>query len=545
MTRASKYFMITALALQTVFPAAGAFARVIYETTSPYHHIRVLDDGNFRTLCFDDALETRMSIQDPLTGHYEYTEYFHMPWLWNPQIKSVLMVGLGGGSSQCSLEHYYPAVSVESVEIDPAVLQVAKDYFHFRESPRQKVHLADGRMFLRRTASRFDLIILDAYVQGRYGSSLPQHLATKEFFEIVRDRLTTNGVVAYNVIGTTAGWHAEIVGAIYRTLNSVFPQVYLFPCRTSQNIVLVATRARNRADLSGLRQRARELVGAGRITFPSFTERLDALQLSPPANLLRCPILTDDYAPVEGLSGSSGGSGRRAANPSPASGTAQPAGESRSERTDPFARLRARMVTEQLIAPGRGITNNRVIQVMGRVPRHEFLPENLRLQAYSDSPLPIGYDQTISQPFIVAFMTEQLQPKTTDRILEIGTGSGYQAAVLAELAREVYSVELIQALAQRAAADLARLGYTNVHVRAGDGYQGWPEAAPFDSIVITCAPEKVPPALVEQLAEGGRMVVPTGPEGEQQLVLLVKSRGKLEKAGLLPVRFVPMVRPKP
>ena len=138
---------------------------------------------------------------------------------------------------------------------------------------------------------------------------------------------------------------------------------------------------------------------------------------------------------------------------------------------------------------------------MGKVPRHEFVPERVRSQAYEDGPLPIGHGQTISQPYIVAFMTEQLDPKPTDRVLEIGTGSGYQAAVLAELVEEVYTIEIVEPLAQRAEADLKRLGYTNVNVRAGDGYKGWPEAAPFDAIIVTCAPEKVPQPLVEQLKD--------------------------------------------
>jgi len=285
--------------------ASGAIARVAYETTSPYHHVRVLDDGKFRTLCFDDALETSMNIQNPLTGHYEYTEYFHMAWLWNTNLQSVLTVGLGGGSTQRSFEHYYPQVMVESVEIDPVVFQVAKDYFNLRESDRQKVHLEDGRMYLRRTQTKYDLVILDAYVQGRYGSCLPQHLATKEFFQIVKDHLTTNGICAYNVIGSNSGWHAEIVGSIYRTLNTVFPQVYLFACRSSQNIVLIATKARGRAEMNGLRQRAELLVQSGRATLPTFRDRLGSLQLNAPSNLLVCPVLTDDYAPVEGLANAS------------------------------------------------------------------------------------------------------------------------------------------------------------------------------------------------------------------------------------------------
>ncbi len=207
---------------------------------------------------------------------------------------------------------------------------------------------------------------------------------------------------------------------------------------------------------------------------------------------------------------------------------------------DSLTLARERMVAQQLAGPGRNITNPAVLNVMGKVPRHEFVPERWRSQAYQDRPLPIGHDQTISQPFIVAFMTEQLAPGRTDKVLEVGTGSGYQAAVLAELTAEVYTIEIIEDLAKRAAADLKRLGYTNVHVRAGDGYKGWPEAAPFDAIIVTCAPEKIPPPLIHQLKDGGRMIIPVGPLWDQELVLLRKQGDKLERRAVLPVRFVPM-----
>ncbi|MCL4789700.1 MAG: protein-L-isoaspartate(D-aspartate) O-methyltransferase [Verrucomicrobia bacterium] len=198
------------------------------------------------------------------------------------------------------------------------------------------------------------------------------------------------------------------------------------------------------------------------------------------------------------------------------------------------------MVSQQLTVPGRDITNARVLSAMRKVPRHELVPASLRAQAYGDYPLPIGFGQTISQPFIVAFMTEKLDPKSTDKVLEIGTGSGYQAAVLAELVREVYTIEIVEPLARRAEADLKRLGYTNVFVRAGDGYKGWPEAAPFDAIIVTCAPERVPQALVDQLREDGRMIIPVGPAGNQELYLLRKKNGAVERRAVLPVRFVPM-----
>jgi len=197
------------------------------------------------------------------------------------------------------------------------------------------------------------------------------------------------------------------------------------------------------------------------------------------------------------------------------------------------------MVEEQL-GPGRDITNARVLAAMLKVPRHEFVPPGIRPHAYDDSPLPIGHEQTISQPYVVAFMTEKLEPKPADRVLEVGTGSGYQAAVLAELVQEVYTIEIVEPLARHAEADLNRLGYTNVHVRAGDGYQGWPEAAPFDAIMVTCAPEDVPQPLTAQLKDGGRMIIPVGPMGNQQLVLLRKAGGRLQQHAVLPVSFVPM-----
>lgn len=198
------------------------------------------------------------------------------------------------------------------------------------------------------------------------------------------------------------------------------------------------------------------------------------------------------------------------------------------------------MVEHQLRARGRNITNELVLAAMGQVARHEFVPENLRDSAYEDHPLPIGHGQTISQPFIVAFMTEQLRPQPTDRILEVGTGSGYQAAVLSLLVDRVYTIEIVEPLALRASEDLQRLGYTNVWVRTGDGYHGWPEAAPFDGILVTCAPEKVPEPLVAQLREGGRIVIPVGGLGVQDLHVLEKVGGKLESKGVMAVRFVPM-----
>jgi protein-L-isoaspartate(D-aspartate) O-methyltransferase len=205
-----------------------------------------------------------------------------------------------------------------------------------------------------------------------------------------------------------------------------------------------------------------------------------------------------------------------------------------------FATQRQRMVEQQL--KPRGIKEERVLAAMAKVPREEFVPADSRPSAYEDGPLPIGYDQTISQPYVVAFMTEQLRPKQSDRVLEIGSGSGYQAAILGELVADVYTIEIVEPLAKSAEATLQRLGYSNVHIKVGDGYKGWPEEAPFDAIIVTCAPEKVPQPLVDQLKDGGRMVIPVGERFAQQLYLLEKKNGQLKESVTLPVRFVPMLR---
>ena len=205
-----------------------------------------------------------------------------------------------------------------------------------------------------------------------------------------------------------------------------------------------------------------------------------------------------------------------------------------------FAVARQHMVETQI--KGRGVTDSRVTEVMSSVPRHEFVPENYRAHAYEDHPLPIGYGQTISQPYIVAFMTEQLRPQPTDRVLEIGTGSGYQAAVLSKLVAEVYTIEIVKPLAQRAEMDLRRLNYSNVKVKAGDGYKGWPEHAPFDAIIVTAAPDHVPQPLIDQLKEGGRMIISVGGREMQQLYLLEKHAGKLTQRAVLSVNFVPLTR---
>jgi protein-L-isoaspartate(D-aspartate) O-methyltransferase len=198
-------------------------------------------------------------------------------------------------------------------------------------------------------------------------------------------------------------------------------------------------------------------------------------------------------------------------------------------------------MVERQLRP-RGIDDPRTLQAMAKVAREKFIPKELQARAYEDRPLPIGYGQTISQPFIVAFMTQELKPKPTDRVLEIGTGSGYQAAVLAELVAEVYTIEIVKPLAQSAEVRLRELGYKNVHVKAGDGYKGWPEHAPFDAIIVTAAPDHVPQPLVEQLKEGGRMVIPVGGAIVQYLNVLEKRGGAVKQTAAIPVKFVPLTR---
>jgi protein-L-isoaspartate(D-aspartate) O-methyltransferase len=208
-----------------------------------------------------------------------------------------------------------------------------------------------------------------------------------------------------------------------------------------------------------------------------------------------------------------------------------------AEPHDPFAAAREKMVLGQIFA--RGVRDQRVLAAMKKVPRHAFVPPGHRDHSYRDLPLPIGGGQTISQPYVVAYMTEQLRLKGNERVLEVGTGSGYQAAVLAELCKEVYTIEIVESLARQAETDLKRLGYKNVQVRTGDGYRGWPGKAPFDAIIVTAAPDHVPQPLLDQLKVGGRMVLPVGGR-EQELILITRDEKGLHRSRLLAVRFVPM-----
>jgi protein-L-isoaspartate(D-aspartate) O-methyltransferase len=204
-----------------------------------------------------------------------------------------------------------------------------------------------------------------------------------------------------------------------------------------------------------------------------------------------------------------------------------------------FTKLRLKMVEQQIKA--RGIKSAAVLDAFKAVPRHIFVPIGYRNKSYNDTPLPIGFNQTISQPYIVAYMTEILEPDKNMRVLEIGTGSGYQAAILGYLCKEVYSVEIIDSLAIRSIKIFEKEGYKNIKVKAGDGYKGWKEYAPYDAIIVTCAPTKIPEALLDQLAEGGRMIIPAGESYNQKLYFIEKENGKIRHKETLSVLFVPML----
>lgn len=278
-----------------------ARAEVVFQTYSPYHHVLVIDDRGLRTLSFDGTHETRMLLGNPLRGHFEYTELFHFAWLWHTNLSRVLMLGLGGGSTQRAFLHYYPSVTLESVELDPVVVQVASNYFGVAASDRHRIAVSDGRTYLKRSRGPYDLIVLDAYVKHRYGSQIPHHLATREFFELVRDRLSPDGVLAYNVITSGSLQGADAGSAVARTLLTAFPQVFAFNAASSRNTVLIATREPQRLSVNDLTRRAGALVGAGLNPPPGLFARLRALHAGLPSGTDRAPVLTDDFAPVESL----------------------------------------------------------------------------------------------------------------------------------------------------------------------------------------------------------------------------------------------------
>jgi spermidine synthase len=283
--------------------AAVAEGAVRHRSQSAHNQITVEDKGGYRMLRFNGSMETRLLIANPLLGHFEYTDYFQMPLLWNPKPKRVLVMGLGGGSTQRAFQHYFPTVHVDTVELDPTVAKVAKEWFGVKENKTHKIHISDGRGYLRRNKERkYDAIMMDAYSSNTYGSFIPYHLATKEFFQLAAEDLTVNGVLAYNVIGTYNEWRADIVGSMYRTMKTVFPHVYHFPAADSRNIVLVGVKAKT-GGLTSATLRARlDLLRRAQPKLPAhFGPRLGRIQANAPLSAAKSPVLTDDHAPISKL----------------------------------------------------------------------------------------------------------------------------------------------------------------------------------------------------------------------------------------------------
>jgi spermidine synthase len=275
--------------------------QVMFERISQYHHIQVYDEDRTRTLSFNGSWETMMSLTNPLTGHFEYTEYFQMPFVWNPGIKSVLMAGLGGGSTQRAYQHYFTNVTVDTVELDPAVVEVAEKYFQVTNTPTLRMHTNDARQYLRLSTNTFDVILMDAYSTTRYGSSLPPQLTTREFFTIASAHLSTNGVLAYNIIGQITGYRDKLVAALYRTMKQVFPQVYMFPADSSQNIVFIATKSKEAYSGAQVLAQGNDRIKTGVAKLPTFATRLRNFRNTAPPTAATATILTDDFCPIESL----------------------------------------------------------------------------------------------------------------------------------------------------------------------------------------------------------------------------------------------------
>lgn len=292
--------LAAALIIGTTPP--GRAQTTVFERDSAYHHIRVVDEGNYRILYFDDARQTQMLLGDPLSGNFEYTDYFHMALLFNDSIRRAAFIGLGGGSGPHRFFRDYPSMQIDVAEIDPVVVKVAREYFGLPESPRLKVTIQDGRVFIRRSAHKFDLIVVDAYTKGRYGSTLPWHLTTKEFFQQAANKMTSDGVLVFNVTAYPTGAGSKITRALYKTMGAVFPARYYFTARESANTVLVATRSKQTLSREAVLTKAASLVKRKVVKLPNFLERARRFE-SQPLPTEDVPTLTDNYAPVEALMG--------------------------------------------------------------------------------------------------------------------------------------------------------------------------------------------------------------------------------------------------
>jgi len=282
--------------------AMDVAAQVRLRTSSAYNQIVVEDSNGYRLLRFNGSMETRMRLTNPLQGHFEYTEYFQLPLLWTPKAKRVLMMGLGGGSTVRAFQHHYPDVHLDTVELDPKVAQVAAQYFGVKETAKHKLHFRDGRQYLRlNKAHKYDAILMDAYTSNQYGTHIPFHLATKEFFTLAASNLTDNGVLVFNVIGSYSGWRSDIIGSMYATMKSVFPQVYHFPASDTRNIVMLATRGRQGLTSATLRAKVDALRKARPDLPKHFGVRLARIRTTAPPSARNARVLTDNFAPPGGL----------------------------------------------------------------------------------------------------------------------------------------------------------------------------------------------------------------------------------------------------
>ncbi len=283
-------------------PASAGWSKVVYEADSLYHHIRVVDDTGKRILRFDNSMESTMNIANPYTGHFEYIDYFFQSFVLNPDIENVAMLGLGGASAPKLMQRHFPDVSVDIVEIDDMVYDVAREYFSFEPSDMVGVTIQDARVFMRKSDETYDLVVMDAYTANKYGSYIPFHLATQEFFQIVDDRLSSKGVFAINIIGQLQGERDEIVASIYRTLSTVFPNIYIFPALTTRNVVMLASKDDTFVSRTDWSAAASKLISHGATGFyPNFQLRANSYYTSEPPNWEKAQLLTDDFAPIDGL----------------------------------------------------------------------------------------------------------------------------------------------------------------------------------------------------------------------------------------------------
>ena len=286
-----------------MIPSANAgWATTIYEADSLYHHIRVVDEYGTRTLRFDNSMETTMAIANPYIGHFEYIDYFFQSFCLNSEIDSTLMLGLGGASAPKLMQRYFPHVAIDIAEIDSMVFDVAREYFYFKPAENTNIFIGDARVFLKRSRKTYDLILMDAYTANKYGSFVPFHLATTEFFGIVDEHLSENGVFAFNVIGSLYGRDKKKVAAIYRTMAETFPNLYMFPARTSMNVVILASKNPVRMTFPKWTNAANTLSYGGVASlYPHFQKRVLSLSGKEPPNWKKAQLLTDDFAPIDGL----------------------------------------------------------------------------------------------------------------------------------------------------------------------------------------------------------------------------------------------------